>query len=183
MLDERGDYFDQRTGDTWDLFFPGYYVSAKSPDFERESGSQLGGRTGFRSAGRRYAESWYFNARDFNLLREHIETFSGGRWEFSGQTDLVLVNGWLEPGAEPTIDWASTISGELAEHSERGRLNLASVVERITRDLENGSEDLAYGVGEITDNPIPPESHVMRDLMLNALAGIAAALGAKTLGG
>src|SRR5262249_3055242 len=25
MLDERGDYFDIRTGDTWDLFFPGYF--------------------------------------------------------------------------------------------------------------------------------------------------------------
>src|SRR5437016_2820961 len=26
-LDARGEYFDHRTGDTWDLFFPGYYRS------------------------------------------------------------------------------------------------------------------------------------------------------------
>jgi len=37
-LDARGEYFDHRTGDTWDLFFPGYY-RARDPVSERRYGA------------------------------------------------------------------------------------------------------------------------------------------------
>jgi len=30
LLDYRGDYFDVRSGNTWDLFFPGYYIQIRS---------------------------------------------------------------------------------------------------------------------------------------------------------
>lgn len=175
MLDMRGEYFDQRTGDTWDLFFPGYYVSTESANFERE--------TNARPVGHHFAGRWYFNASDFNMLRQHVEQASEGRWQYSGGTDLVLVGGWLVELGEPTIDWVSTISGQVTDRLEGARtLTLAGVVERITRDLETASEDPGYGVGQVTAEPTPTENHVTRDFILNALAGIAAALGARHLG-
>jgi hypothetical protein len=175
MLDARGEYFDVRTGDTWDLFFPGYYRSTRGPEFER--------RTGGRPVGVSYADDWYFNPKDFNDLRKHIEQSSDQRWEYSGGTDLVLINGWLAVEGEPTIDWVSTISGQVSDRiTGTQTLTLANVIERITRDLENAAEDSSYGVGEVTDGSLQQENHVGRDFMINVLSGIAAALGAKALG-
>jgi hypothetical protein len=175
MLDARGEYFDVRTGDTWDLFFPGYYRSTEGRAFEEQADAQ--------PIGRGFGGDWYFNANGFNDLRRYIEQASERRWEYSGGTDLVLINGWLATRAEPTIDWASTISGQITDQAAGTRtLTLANVIERITRDLETVAEDASYGVGEVTDEPSGLESHITRDIMINALGGIAAALGAKALG-
>lgn len=174
MLDARGEYFDIRTGDTWDLFFPGYYRS-KHKGSERKAAAQ--------PLGRCFGSDWYFNASDFNALRDHIERSSERRWKYSGGADLVLVNGWLFGHGEPTVDWASTISGQLSDQSaDIHTLTLANVIERITNDLETAAEDQSYGVGEVTDEPAPTSSHVGREFMINALAGIAAALGLRVLG-
>ena len=125
MLDARGDYFDVRSGDTWDLFFPGYYRSPRGRDFEQE--------TGARPIGHGYGADWYFNFGDFNMLRQDIERSSERRWEYSGGTDLVLVNGWLFERGEPTVDWASTISGQITDRTDGTKtLTLANVIERIT---------------------------------------------------
>ena len=167
MLDARGEYFDIRTGDTWDLFFPGYY---------REEGGH--------SIGKNYAADWRFDPMGFGDLRSHIEKLSQNRWQYSGGTDLVLINGWLAEQGEPTIDWVSTISGQITDRFAGIKtLTLANVIERITRDIETAAEDSSYGVGEVTDEPPPPANHVGRDFMIQALSGIAAALGAKALGG
>ena len=174
LLDARGDYFDRRTGATWDLFFPGYY---------RSTNRHLEEQTDARTVGRDYASDWFFNASDFNQLREHVEQSSEGRWQYSGEADLVLINGWLAEKGEPTIDWPSTISGQVTDHTAHARtLTLAGVIERITRDLENAAEDASYGVGQVTDPPPPPEGSIARDLMVNALGGIAAALGTRAAG-
>ena len=120
----------------------------------------------------------------FAGLRKHIETSSENRWQYSGGTDLVLINGWLAEQGEPTIDWVSTISGQITDRfAGIQTLTLANVIERITRDIETGAEDLSYGVGEVTDEPPSPARHVGRDFMIQALSGIVAALGAKALGG
>jgi hypothetical protein len=175
MLDARGEYFDIRTADTWDLFFPGYYRSTESRGFEFQ--------TGARPIGHRYGGDWYFSARDFDALRSEIENSSEHRWEYSGGVDLVLINAWLEPRADPTIDWASTICGQISDRATGIQtLTLGNVIERITRDLETATEDGSYGVGEVTDEQPPPAGHTGRDFMIQALSGIAAALGAKALG-
>jgi len=175
MLDARGDYFDVRTGDTWDLFFPGYYRSTRGPEFQRQAGG--------RPVGVNYAGDWYFNPKGFNDLRNHVEESSDHRWEYSGGTDLVLINGWLAVEGDPTIDWVSTISGQVSDSvTGTQSLTLANVIERITRDLETAAEDSSYGVGEVTDGLLRQEAHVGRDFMINVLSGIAAALGAKALG-
>jgi hypothetical protein len=176
MLDERGAYFDIRTGDTWDLFFPGYYRSTKQPGLESA--------TGALPISRRFGGDWYFSARDFNSLRKYIEDSSGHRWEYSGGIDLVLISVWLESRGDPTIDWVSTISGQISDRAAGIQtLTLGNVVERITRDLETAAEDSSYGVSEVTDERPPAGNHVGRDFMIQALSGIAAALGVKALGG
>lgn len=173
MLDARGEYFDQRTGNTWDLFFPGYYKSDNFKEVE----------VGARPAGHDFGASWYFNASEFNALRARVERASAGRWSYSGEVDLVLVNGLLVQDGKPVIDWASTISGPITDPSTGTRtLTLAGVVELVTRDFESAAEDASYGVGEVTDGPTPIQGHGGRDFTLNALAGIAAALGTRAVG-
>lgn len=174
-LDARGKYFDIRTGNYWDLFFPGYYRSAKA---------ELEFQVGARPVGRRYTNDWYYDPRDFEALREHIEEASARGWEYSGEVDLVLINVWLPPRGEITIDWKSTISGQLTNRASGIQtLTLGNVIERITRDLKTSAEDSSYSVGEVTNKVLPPPSHVGRDFMVQALSGIAAALGVKALGG
>jgi hypothetical protein len=63
-------------------------------------------------------------------LREYIERSSGERWHYSGEVDLVLVNGWLAKESDPTIDWVSTLSGQLTDQTSGAKtLTLASVIE------------------------------------------------------
>ena len=174
MLDARGEYFNVRTGNAWDLFFPGYY-SSSDPGFEQQTGS--------RPVGRGFAGEWFFSASDFDMLRSHVERSSGRRWAFSGGADLVVVNGWLPERGEPVIDWASTKSGTLREGAaSRSDITIAHVIERISRDLETGAEDASYGVGDIIDRTDDRGDSDAKKVMIGALGGIAAALGKRGLG-
>jgi hypothetical protein len=176
-LDARGKYFDVRTRDTWDLFFPGYYRSARANVYEKARRA--------RPVGQDYLYDWYFSPEGFDTVREYVERRCQGLWEYSGEADLVLVNGWIPDEGDPVIDWVSTISGKVTDQVSGTRtLTISGVIERITRDLESANEDPAYGVGVVTDenNDLPSDSHVARDFLINALAGIAASLGAHLLG-
>lgn len=173
-LDARGEYFDCRTGDTWDLFFPGYH-KADNAHFEQQAGS--------RRVGAAYAENWFFHPRDFDLFRKYVEQQSLGRWQYSGGTDLVLVNGYLPERGQIIIDWESTITGSLTEPNATHTLTIAQVIERLTRDLEAENEDSDYGVGAVVSPEAPGhKTSAARDITVGALAGIAAALGKAGLG-
>jgi hypothetical protein len=175
MLDVRGAYFDRRSGDTWDLFFPGYYRASGDSALEQASGA-----TRFAVG---YMGDWFFSADDFDSFREHVERSSGGRWKYSGGADLVLVNAWLPADADPVIDWTSTIAGQLSDQPAGVQtLTLAEVVERITRDLASAEEDAFYGVGEITEADDVPSDHLVRGVVMSALGGIAAAFAKRGLG-
>jgi hypothetical protein len=174
-LDVRGEYFDVRTGEYWDLFFPGYYRSSKT---------ELEHNVGARPVGRRYMSDWYFGPHDFDYFCREVESASAGRWQYSGEADLVLINAWLPPRGVVAIDWESTISGQLTNRASGTQtLTLGNVIERITRDLKSSTEDTSYGVGEVTNKIVPSSRNIGRDFMVQALSGIAAALGAKALGG
>lgn len=176
LFDRRGDYFNSRTGDTWDLFFPGYYQSEKDRYFENETGAQ--------PVGQGHTRDWYFNPRDFNLLRQHVEKASEGRWRYSGGTDLVLINGWMPEVGDPSVDWPSTISGCVTDDST-GTVSLAlpEVIERVSRDIELVLEDPSYGVGTVVDpaESTGPDSDGKK-VMISALGGIVAALGKHAAG-
>lgn len=169
-LDANGEYFDLRSGTTWDLFFPGYYRATED-------------RSGARPVGSGYASNWYFQSRGFDAMREHVELSSEQRWQYSGLTDLVLVCAWIGDRGEPTVDWASTISGSVTSKDGPGTLTLSEVIERITRDLKSGAEDPSFGVGEVVDPAAPNSGGTLgRDLMVGTLSGIAASLGKGALG-
>jgi hypothetical protein len=177
-LDVSGEYFDIRTGATWDLFFPGYCRAA-----DRSSGEYAGRRArGQPVGGERFVADWRFSPHDFDLFCRDVERESGGRWSYSGDADLVLVNGWLEPWGEPTIDWESTMSGTVGP---RGQATLGSVIAKMTRDLVDGREDPYYGVGDVVAPGRSDERGgiSMNEFMLAALLAIAADLGVKAVGG
>ncbi len=179
MLNRRGVYFDARTGDTWDLFFPGYYCS-NDRQFERQVHDSRLLDDG-HSVGDRYTNNWYFNSFDFNELRRHVEESTRGGWQYSGGSDLVLVNAYVPEFGEPTIDWTSTQSGSIQPPE-----TLATVVERISRDIEQDNEDSAYGVGSVTNATTRGDNNAVRgptqDFTIQALAGIATALALKAAG-
>jgi len=173
-LDAAGAYFDCRSGDTWDLFFPGYY-RADDPDHEEGLGA--------KRVGSDFAGDWFFSPVDFNYMREQVQSSSGERWKYSGLADLVLVCCWVPSDGEPTIDWASTISGTIAEGPGGRTLTIHEVIERISDDLESGKEDANFGVRRLTapDDPQVPD-RMARDVVVGALSGIAAAFGKGALG-
>jgi hypothetical protein len=172
-LDTSIDYLNQRTGDTWDLFFPGYYRQPSGEPTYEDRPIGGGGISG-----------WLFNALGFDLIRNHIERESRGRFTFSGNTDLVLVGAWLTEEGEPVIDWASTLSGTLTEPDGGIRtMNLGEIVERITNDLQRAGEDPSYGVGAVVNPQTPPSPPgALREFVITASAEIAAALAVRSIG-
>jgi len=168
-LDARGAYFDVRTGDTWDLHFPGYARRLVEGD---------------EPVGSRHLRSWSFDPRDFDALRVRIERNARGRWSYSGGTDLVLTSVWLPVAPEPPqIAWESTLSGCVTDAGTGTRtLSLPEVIERISRDLERALGDPDYGVGLVTRPDGTSADGSVRDVVTGALGGIFAALGANALG-
>jgi hypothetical protein len=169
-LDQRGEYFNCRTGSTWDLFFPGYYASGKHG---------LESQIGAKPVGQNFAFSWYFNPQEFDAMRQYIEQMSEGKWRYSGGTDLVLIDVWISDTGDPTVYWESTVGGELSNVEEGLQtLGLPAVVERITRDFDDQAESTTYGVAEVvTPSSSPPVRPSMaQNVMTGALSGIIAAL-------
>lgn len=176
-LDSRREYFDYRTGDSWDLFFPGYYRSSKGAEFER--------RAGARPAGTSDLEEWFFSPRDFNAFRRDVSDRTNGLWHYSGGTDLVLVPGWLPADGEPLLYWDETLSGSVTDDvTGVTTKSLPEVIESISHDLEEAWNSPDYGVSDVT-NPRPPDTggSVGRDILVNTLSGILAALGMKAIAG
>lgn len=174
-LDERGDYFDIRSGETWDLFFPGYYRSTRGAHFESQCGA--------RPVGRRFAGDWFFNPREFDRFRDQIETSANGLWHYSGETDLVLTTAYVPDKGEVTVDWESVVSGQLTDPGTGVQtMTLSAVVESLTRDILSGMADERYGVGPVVAAAPPASRSNGRDFVVSVLAEIAAALATKPLG-
>jgi hypothetical protein len=181
-LDLRGEYFDHRTGDTWDLFFPGYY-RATDVAFER--------RVGARPVGQSYLGDWFFHPRDFDTFRRRLEGYTQCRWHYSGGTDLVLVSGWVSAHGKPSVYWDTAVSGCVTDETTAVlTLSLPEVIERVTRDVENTLASADFGVGDVTGRsdpddprvPSTPAPRATRDVLVNAVGGILAQLGAKAMG-
>jgi hypothetical protein len=173
-LDARGEYFDCRTGETWDLFFPGYH-EASDPEMER--------RVGGRPVGRDFAATWFFNARDFDWFRREVEGFAEGRWRYSGGTDLVVVTGDMPGEGEITFDWNSTVTGSLTEADGTRTLTVAQVIERLSANLESEADDPAQGLEAVVTRELAKaERKAARDIVVGALAEVAAALAKAGIG-
>lgn len=175
-LDERGEYLNHRTADTWDLFFPGYYQSTESAHFERECRAQ--------PIGRGFARDWYFNPEEFNRFRSDVEDRSAGRWRYSGETDLVIVNAYIPEVGDITLDWASTAAGQLTEPVPGDRtMTVAQIIEAISQDLETQQGDEAYGVDRVVGSPGDERTGSLgREMFVSVASGIATSLAARGIG-
>jgi hypothetical protein len=168
QLRRRRAYFDVRTGETWDVFFPGYfrYGSMADPDEVR------------------FDDHWGFSPRAFDQFRRRLERETRGRWRYSGGSDLVLINVALSAQGALTVDYASALSGSLTDRADgTTTLTLAQVIERIAGDLETESEDVHYGVGAVVEPSTDiATGSALREAAVGTAAGILSAIGARVLG-
>lgn len=171
-LDARGEYFNVRTGDKWDLFFPGYYVSAGANQ-----------QYGAKPVGRDFANNWYFEPMGFNIMRSQIEGFAGSRWNYSGGTDLVVTQAWIPERGEPVVDWECTKVGSPDPVEQRDGVSLSAAIERLSRDIENDSQDAHFGIAQLIKPVLPKrDDGVVKKVFIGALGGMLAAIGKSATG-
>jgi len=121
-------------------------------------------------------QGWFWSPRGFNDLRVQVENDSDGRWRFSGNSDLVLVDALTATDMpEPEIDWESVITIALDAFGDRFRGRwFGEVVETlmlaaggddpgaISRALERADKnDRNYGGS--------PSSRILKYLVLDGL--------------
>lgn len=187
LLDAGGGVLDVRSGDRWDLFFPGYFRSSWGGDHNVSelvlpSGmSRHFGRrsaTHARPAGDDFLGDWYFNDYDFDVLRSEVEHLSDRRFVYDGRPTLVVVRAIYDGGGEPSVDWPSLATGPLSDRRHGVRtLTLSEVVHRISTDLEQGNEDPNWGVGAVLSPSVAGHSRrtAAADLGITAAGGTLAA--------
>jgi hypothetical protein len=91
--------FHARSGKHIDFYFAGYRQGGqpKSTQFVRIEGPK---------------GSWYYSQKDFDRLVSDME--SKTTWKYSGDTDLLLMNGWLDgPRSKATLDFKTAIVCQL----------------------------------------------------------------------
>jgi hypothetical protein len=139
----RRDYFDARTGNLWDLYFPGYCRWGRMPEVRRLSSEPDGPQ---------------FTPVAFNEMRGFIQKH--GSWRYSGDSDLVLVNCYLSGGSEPLVDWASLQGGALVDPDGGYRqMSLGGVIERLTEGIEEGLSQ-QIGMWRKLSGPIPAPERI-----------------------
>lgn len=165
-----GAYLDERTGESLQVFFAGVLPTSDhtwipsvetirgwydtellilTPPIRKPSDARdRWHRDVFTREG-----GWVWSPRAFDELRREVEAASDGRWQFSGNSDLVLANFLHGPGIEPAIDWESTITVALDRFETRddGRW-FGEIVESLTRACEDReASDPLWGMSELVD--------------------------------
>ena len=175
QLIRRRAYFDIRTGDKWDVFFPGYfrYGSMNDPIEVK------------------FDEYWGFSPKAFDAFRRDLEERTNFKWRYSGGSDLVILNVMVLPTADILIDFDSILFGSLSDpNDESHTLTLAQVIELISTDLESSNEDEDYGVGKVVKSPLAAtveeamaqRGREIREVAISAASAILASIGEKLLG-
>lgn len=172
-LRRRRPYFDVRTGDDWDVFFPGYFQGRTMDD---PNEILLDG-------------GWGFSPRAFNDFRRVLESKTARRWTYSGGSDLILLDMVTMPDGFVTGDYASVLSGPMTDSwTGTSTLTLGEVIEAISQDLETDAQDSAYGVsevvgrGELARRDVRTRKPALRELAVGTAAGILSQIGAQALG-
>lgn len=177
-LRKRRAYFDIRTGETWDVFFPGYYQygSMNDPDAIELD------------------EYWAFSPRAFDTFRRDLERETNRRWRYTGGSDLVLLNAVVDQSGAVTVDYESVISGPMTDSQDGTRtLTLAQVIESISNDLEAQRESSTYGVGKVVSSgnsafdeavrrAVAERNHALRDTAVAAAGAVLGEIGSRIIG-
>jgi hypothetical protein len=123
LLAARQRYFDTRTGNDWDLFFPGYY---SAPEKLHPSDRALETAKG----------TWWFSARAFDAARREVMAWSEDRWSYSGGADLLLADACIYDAVPFDVEWGSLVGGQL--EGRAGRMDLGEAIEAVMADIESG---------------------------------------------
>lgn len=163
-------FWDEMTGESWDLFFAGYYAYGSHGDRNPIDVNPNSDQD----------EPWCFSPKMFRGLLQAVE-YGGvdpwgmerneaAGWQFSGTADLVS---FMVYGGEP--DWASLRAVELvgsAADSE-GRPSLGRAIEGLRRD----DPDPAFAPGEFQLGPLLPRESLRQALAWSASAAVAGFIG------
>lgn len=123
-------YFDRRSGEHSNFYFGGI----------REHPVGGGTRTGDQRVKMEPGRmGWVFNPTDFNEFRAQVEAVS--EWEYSGGTDLILMNARVTGGAA-MLDFGSTVSWRLEELKRDGVFETVSTLfEQVCRFADKSQGD------------------------------------------
>ncbi|WP_257203466.1 hypothetical protein [Corynebacterium cystitidis] len=151
----------KRPSETWDVFYPGYYIV--------ESGDSA---LGAQPVGYGYlkGEGWHFDEIGFNRLARDVEYLSSERWVYQGEPELLIANAYLGGGSAVTVDWESLQSKTLSPDNVS---DLPEIIETVTRVLQHGYERANFGVKlekTSSQNGRPPS--VIRDLFTGVVASV-----------
>ena len=163
---ERKSYFDARSGEDWDVFFPGYFAYGSMDD----------------PGEIRLREPWGFSPIAFNSFRRDLERRTQYAWRFSGESELVVMNAILMPHIA-TVDFESVASGPLTDHElATTTRTLAQAIERLGQQFEDGSEDADYGLDEVLNYGTPQRSNAAGQFVRDVATATAASIVQQTLG-
>lgn len=168
QLCARRSYFDVRSGEDWDVFFPGYYRYGSMGDPEAV----------------KLDEYWGFSPRAFDSFRRELEQKSESRWRSDGESELVAMNATLVPGG-PVVDFASVVNGPLTEPDiSVTTRTLAQAIERLGQQVDDRAEDADYGLAEVVGkaDEVRAKEGVIGRIGIGAAGGVAAALVRHALG-
>lgn len=194
LLDAGGGVLDVRSGDRWDLFFPGHFKSSWEQErsvsrlvlpAETNRRALSPGTARRRPAGQDFLRDWYFDHNSFDVMRSEVETQSQRRFVYDGRPTLVVVRAVYDEGSEPVVDWASLASGPLSDRRHgTNTMTLAEVVHRISTDLEQGSADSHWGVGAVLSQDVQGQSQrtAAADIGIAAVGGTLAVWLSRMLG-
>jgi hypothetical protein len=160
-------FWDELTGESWDLFFAGYYQYGSHGDRSPVQVAPDPGREG----------AWQFSPRMFHQLLQDVE-FSARRaqqrsWRFSGSADLAS---FMVYGGDP--DWASLRSVELCGTTapDNTDATLGRVIEGLRR-WQTEEPDPRYAPGENALGPLIPRAALRQVLLWSALAAGSGVIG------
>lgn len=155
-------FWDELTGESWDLFFAGYYAYGSHGDAQAICLD--------RSP---HEGSWYFSASQFRRFLLDVEMSlpaeMSRRWRFSGGADLVS---FMVYGGDP--DWLGLRAVDLIEGAEAEALGRA--IEGLRRWQEQ-EPSAAYAPGSVDSGVSVP-----RDALREALKWSAVAIAGGILG-
>jgi hypothetical protein len=162
-------FWDEMTGESWDLFFAGYYQWGSHGDARPIQVDRRPPRDG----------GWQFSPRAFHEFLSEVEHAAARAqprpsWRFSGTADLVS---FMVYGGEP--DWASFRSVDLCGTTalQPGQQPLGHVVEGLRR-WQDEDPDPLFAPGESPGTgPFVPREALRQALLWSALAAAAGVIG------
>lgn len=101
-INEQLNYYYHRTGESIDIFCSGY--GAYRPPEHYPKREKVGCVDGV---------DWYFSDIAFDRMRKEIESKTA--WQYSGETDLILINAQIGQSGGYRLDWSCAIACNIEE--------------------------------------------------------------------